>query len=88
MFSMFESKTFVILTGASKGFGQALACSLAREFSKDNVGRESVLVLAARSKEGLETTRSMVAKISSHLTGGYSFGRSGNDGRITFVCVW
>ena len=65
---MFQGKTFVILTGASKGFGQALACSLAREFSKDNVGKESVLVLVARSKEGLETTRSMVAKISSDLT--------------------
>ena len=82
---MFQSKTFVILTGASKGFGQALACSLAREFSKDSVGRESVLALVARSKEGLETTRSMVARISRDLIGGYIFGHSGNDNRITSV---
>ena len=69
--AMFQSKTFVIFTGASKCFGQVLACSLAQEFSKDNVGKESVLVLVARSKEGLEKTRSMVAKISSDISGGY-----------------
>ena len=71
---MFRSKTFVILTGASKGFGQALACSLARQFSKDDVGKKSVLVLVSRSKEGLEKTRSMVAEISGDLSGGYSLG--------------
>ncbi|CAB4034153.1 sepiapterin reductase-like, partial [Paramuricea clavata] len=64
---MFQSKTFVILTGASKGFGQALACSLAREFSQNIPGKESVLVLVARSKKGLDETRRMVATISSDL---------------------
>ena len=66
---MFQSRTFVILTGASKGFGQALACSLAREFCKNDVGKESVLVLVARSAEGLEKTRKMVAQISSDFKG-------------------
>ena len=70
--TMFQKKTLVILTGASKGFGQALARSLAREFSKNDVGKESVLVLVARSKEGLEKTRSMVAQISSDLKGWYT----------------
>ena len=78
---MFQSKTFVILTGASKGFGQALACSLARELSKDNVAKESVLVLTARSEEGLKETKRMVAEISSSINGGYSFRQRFYQGR-------
>ena len=70
----------MILTGASKGFGQALACSLAREFSQNTPGKESVLVLVARSKKGLDETQRMVAKISSDLNGWYTFGNSQGRG--------
>ena len=66
---MFQNKTFVILTGASKGFGQSLACSLAREFSKSDEGKKSTLALVARSKEGLEETRGKIAQISGDLNG-------------------
>ncbi|XP_028406110.1 sepiapterin reductase-like [Dendronephthya gigantea] len=64
---MFQGKTCVILTGASKGFGRAVACSFAKEFAESEFGKDSVLVLVARSKEGLDETRRAVEKIYGDL---------------------
>ena len=66
---MFSSKSIVIITGASKGFGRAIACSFAREFSKSEEGKKSVFVIVARSTEGLQKTKQLVEKISVEITG-------------------
>ena len=59
----------MILTGASKGFGRAVACSFAKEFSESEFGKDSVLVLIARSKEGLDETKRAVEKVYRDLNG-------------------
>lgn len=66
---MFESKTVAIITGASRGLGRSIACSLAREFSENEYGKESVLVLVARSGAGLEETKNAVRNISADIKG-------------------
>ena len=49
---VFSLKTFCVITGASKGFGKALALRFSESFPEG-----SLLLLVARSKEGLETTK-------------------------------
>jgi len=48
-------RTFLLITGASRGFGRALALELGKV-----VGAGSTLLLMARSKEELETTKELV----------------------------
>lgn len=48
-------RSFVMITGASRGFGRALALELGKV-----VGAGSTLLLVARSKEDLETTKEIV----------------------------
>lgn len=66
---MFESKTVAIITGASRGLGRSIACSLAREFLENEYGKEFVLVLVARSGAGLEETKNAVRNISADIKG-------------------
>ena len=66
---MFKVKTVAIVTGASRGFGRAVTCSLARALSENEEGRASALVLVARSKEGLEETKNIVSKITGEIKG-------------------
>lgn len=66
---MFEGKSFVILTGSSKGFGKAVAKLLASEFSLNENAKKSVFVLVARSKQELEETKNTVLEMSSCATG-------------------
>jgi len=48
-------RSFVLITGASRGFGRAIALELGKV-----VGAGSTLLLLARSKEDLETTKEIV----------------------------
>lgn len=48
-------KSFVLITGASKGFGQAIAARFA-----EVLGLESHFVLLGRDEKGLETTERMI----------------------------
>ena len=48
-------RTFLLITGASRGFGRALALELGKV-----VGAGSTVLLMARSKEELETTKELV----------------------------
>ena len=48
-------RSFVLITGASRGFGRAIALELGKV-----VGAGSTLLLMARSREDLETTKEIV----------------------------
>ena len=48
-------RTFLLITGASRGFGRAMALELGKV-----VGAGSTVLLVARSKEELETTKEIV----------------------------
>ncbi|XP_046864439.1 sepiapterin reductase-like [Xenia sp. Carnegie-2017] len=65
---MFEGKSFVIVTGSSKGFGKAVTKLLASEFSQNENAKKSVFVLVARSKQELEETKNTVLEMSSCAT--------------------
>lgn len=56
----FTKKSLIFITGASKGIGQTIAIELARR-----INSESVFVLIARSQEGLNETKSKIAKINT-----------------------
>jgi len=53
-----------IITGASQGYGRAIATALA----KSNTSGNLVLLLAARSMEGLSETAAEVAKVRCEVT--------------------
>lgn len=55
-------KTFCVLTGASQGIGRRFAIEFGRNF-----GDESVLLLLARSAQGLEETKKLVLEANSGL---------------------
>ena len=57
MFSK-ESKACFVVTGASRGFGRAVALALADEFYQ--CSEKSAFVLAARSAEGLQETERQI----------------------------
>lgn len=57
MFSK-ESKACCVVTGASRGFGRAVALALADEFYQ--CSEKSAFVLAARSAEGLQETERQI----------------------------
>ena len=52
---VFSLRTFCLITGASKGFGASIAVRFAARFPKD-----SVLLLMARSEDGLAKTKSLI----------------------------
>lgn len=53
----FSKKNLVIITGASQGIGQTIAVELSK-----CLGNDSVVVLIARSRDGLETTKNLMLK--------------------------
>jgi len=55
-------RSFVLITGASRGFGRALAVELGRV-----VGAGSTLMLVARSRENLENTKAIVRDVRPGL---------------------
>ena len=55
--NIFSLKSFCVITGASKGFGQCMAIQFAKKLAAD-----SVLLLMARSIDGLEKTRHQIAE--------------------------
>lgn len=57
-----HSKSYLLVTGASKGIGAKLAVETSRNFRAD-----SVVVLIARSKEGLEATKAEILKTNENL---------------------
>ena len=58
--TMFASggQTLCVITGASRGFGRAVALALARDFS--DMGSEGQFVLVSRSEDGLEETKNQM----------------------------
>lgn len=62
-FEFWNRKSFVLISGASKGLGRAIAI----EFSK-HLGKGSVLLLLARSASGLEDTKAVILKESPNVT--------------------
>jgi len=59
---VFSLRTFCVITGASKGFGASIAVRFAARFPKD-----SVLLLLARSIDGLARTKSLIEAESPHI---------------------
>lgn len=60
--SVFSSATFCVITGASRGFGRAVARGFARRFPAG-----STLLLISRSQTGLEETKNLIKKEQSTL---------------------
>ncbi|XP_026478954.1 sepiapterin reductase [Ctenocephalides felis] len=58
-----EQKFYCVVTGASKGIGQAIAQKLASKFKSG-----SVIVLLARSLKGLEVTKSFILAINPSIS--------------------
>lgn len=58
-----EQKFYCVVTGASKGIGQAIAQKLASKFKSG-----SVIVLLARSLKGLEATKSFILAINPSIS--------------------
>lgn len=58
----FEKKCLLFITGASKGIGQSLAINLAHQLNPS-----SILVLMARSADGLEKTKNDIAEIDKAI---------------------
>jgi sepiapterin reductase len=54
---IFGKKTFLLVTGASRGLGRSLAVNIAK-----NLGKQSFILLLARSKDGLEETKAQILK--------------------------
>ena len=57
-----KRKTFLVVTGGSKGLGSCIA----HRFSK-HMPEGSIIVLIARSKDGLEATKEKIQKDASHV---------------------
>ena len=52
-----DKRSFLLVTGASKGLGRSLAINLASK-----LGKKSFVLLLARNKEGLEETKTQILK--------------------------
>ncbi|ELT92986.1 hypothetical protein CAPTEDRAFT_18220 [Capitella teleta] len=59
---IFSLKTFCLVTGASRGLGQCMAIRFA-----EKLPAQSMLVLMARSLNGLESTSDQIAARASHV---------------------
>lgn len=70
------SRTFSVITGASRGFGRALAIALAKEFSKCRVNGQ--IAVLARSAEGLASLQSSIHKECPDIKGN----------NVKFLEVW
>lgn len=57
-------RALVIITGASRGFGRALALDIATRLDASG----SVLIVAARSEEKLRDLQTRLARVASELT--------------------
>ncbi|XP_066296210.1 sepiapterin reductase-like [Branchiostoma lanceolatum] len=55
--------TFCVVTGASKGLGQAVAINLA-----ETVGDGSLIVITARGEDGLNETKKKIESVAPHVT--------------------
>lgn len=62
---MLEEKAFILVTGASKGFGRSVAVALAKNC---NFKGGSEMVLVARNEDGLQKTRNCVLAANSILS--------------------
>lgn len=58
----FSRKALVLITGASKGIGRCIAVEISK-----NLAQGSILVLIARSEEGLEETKSLIYEVDRLL---------------------
>lgn len=59
----FSKKSLIIITGASRGIGQTIAVEVSRHLTQD-----SIIVLLARSGDGLKETKSQIQEIDKSLT--------------------
>lgn len=59
----FNQVSYLLVTGASRGIGQRMAIETARKLKSG-----SVVVLLARSASGLESTKSEILDVNSHIT--------------------
>lgn len=62
MANVFHLKTFCVITGASKGLGRSIAIQFANQFPFG-----SFMLLLARSKDGLEETKTLVQNNAPHI---------------------
>ncbi|XP_056634227.1 sepiapterin reductase [Diorhabda sublineata] len=59
----FTSKAIVFITGASRGIGRTIAIEISRKLEQN-----SILILLARSKSGLEETKTQIAEVDKSIT--------------------
>lgn len=59
----FSSKAIVFITGASRGIGRTIAIEISRKLEQN-----SILILLARSKTGLEETKAQIAEVDKSIT--------------------
>lgn len=59
----FSKKSLILITGASRGIGQTIAVEISKHLTQD-----SILILLARSENGLKETKFQIQEIDKSLT--------------------